>query len=83
MENINIQELISKIESDYDELEPGALTPDAEFRKLIHWNSMNSLVMTVMIEYEYKVIIKDEELKTAQTVQQLADLINAKKNANG
>ena len=59
MENINIGDLIKKIQSEYDEIEPGTLTADARFKEIIHWNSMNSLVMTVMVEYEYKVLVSE------------------------
>ena len=78
MKDINIADLIEKIESEYDEIEPGALTADARFKDIIHWNSMNSLVMTVMIEYEYKVLINEKEMKEIQTINDLATLIMAK-----
>jgi acyl carrier protein len=75
---MNIRDLIDKIEAEYEELEPGMLHADSEFKKLIYWNSMNSLVMIVMVEYEYKVLLKDDELKSINTVQQLAELLTAK-----
>ena len=80
MDNLNIGELIAHIESEYDEIETGVLTGDSKFKELIHWNSMNSLVMIVMVEYEYKVIINENDLRNAHTIKDLADLITAKKN---
>lgn len=79
MSSINISEFIAKIESEYDEVQPGVLTSDSHFKELIHWNSMNSLVMIVMIEYEYGVLINETEMKAVHTIQQLAQLINSKR----
>ena len=80
MSSVNILEFIVKIESEYDEVETGILTSDSRFKELIHWNSMNSLVMVVMIEYEYGVLINEGEMKTLETIEDLVQLINSKKS---
>ena len=75
---MDIQYLIDKIENEYEELEPGSLSPDSKFKEVIYWNSMNSLVMIVMIEFEYKLLLKGNELKEIDTIQDLAELIAEK-----
>ena len=75
---MDIQYLIDKIENEYEELEPGSLAPDSKFKEVIYWNSMNSLVMIVMIEFEYKILLKGNELKDIDTIRDLAELITEK-----
>lgn len=79
---INIDHLIHKIENEYEELEPCILDGNSKFKELIYWNSINSLVMVVMIEYEYHVILKEEDLKSAQTIKELAEIIHSKMQLN-
>ena len=80
---MDIQHLIEKIEAEYDELAIGVATPDSNFKELIYWNSMNSLVLVVMVEYEYKVILTETELKNISTIRELAKLITTKQSEHG
>ena len=70
--------LIKRIESEYDELKPGLLNENSNFKDIIYWNSMNALIMLILIESEYGVIFNDNELKPISTIKELAELIAQK-----
>ena len=78
---MNIEGLIEKIEQEFDELSRGELTPDSNYKNVIHWSSINVVVLATMVEFEYEVIINAEEFANTNTVSDLYQLI-IQKQAN-
>jgi acyl carrier protein len=76
---IDINDLISKIETEFDDLTKGILLPESEFKKVINWSSINAVVITAMIEFEYGVLILPDEMFTTNTITELFELINRKR----
>lgn len=75
---MNNEQLIEKIEQEFDDLPKGALKPDSIFKNVLNWNSINAVVVTTMIEFEFGVLISPEEMKSAQTIADLTVVINNK-----
>ncbi len=73
-----IEDFIQKIEDEFDDLTPGTLTPESEFRKVIDWNSICALLMISLIDTEYDITITADELRNAQTIHDLFQVIEAK-----
>ena len=73
-----IAEFIKKIEQEYDDIPAGMLQPDSTFKEIINWSSINSVVFSTMIEYEYNVMVTSEEFKTVNTIAALFELIGKK-----
>ena len=78
---IEVHTLIKKIEQEFDDLPPGEMHKDSLFKEVLNWNSINSVVMSAMIEFEYNVLLSSDDFKKLNTVQDLADFIQRKKNA--
>lgn len=75
---MNIEDLIEKLEEEFDEVEPGTLKPDTGFRDLEEWSSMHALIIIAMIDTEYDVMLTGEDLTNASTVQDLFDIIQSR-----
>jgi acyl carrier protein len=75
---MNIDDFIKKIEEEYDDLSPGKLKPEIEFRKALEWNSINALIMISLIDTEYNVQITADELRKAVTVSDLFNTVKKK-----
>ncbi|MFN8287500.1 MAG: acyl carrier protein [Chitinophagales bacterium] len=75
---MNSEQLIEKIELEFDDLPKNSLRTDSKFRDKLNWNSINAVVVTTMIEFEFGVFISPEEMKTAETIADLTALINHK-----
>ena len=75
---MNIDDFIKKIEEEYDDLSPGKLKPEIEFRKALEWNSINALIMISLIDTEYNVQITADELRKAVTVSDLFNTFKKK-----
>ncbi len=78
---IDIATLIAKIEDEFDELPKGVLLPDSEFKKVVNWSSINAVVVTTMIEFEFGVLILPNEMFEIKTVTDLFELIKSKQQS--
>lgn len=76
---MGITEFIKKIEQEYDDIPVGILKPDSKFKETINWSSINAVVFSTMIEFEYQVMVTSEEFKTVSTITELFDLIGKKR----
>ncbi|MCX6256906.1 MAG: acyl carrier protein [Bacteroidia bacterium] len=72
---MNVEEFIHKIEEEYEDLQPGKMKPDSEFRKLLDWNSINALIMISLIDTEYDVQINADDIQKSITVNDLFEKV--------
>jgi acyl carrier protein len=75
---MKIQQLIDQIENEFDEVQPGTIKPESSFREMDGWSSMHALILIALIDNEYDILLTGEQLKNAQTVQDLFEIIQSK-----
>lgn len=73
------QEFLKNFASQFDDTELSEFSFETNFRELEEWSSLNALAVMNMIGKKYGVILKSEEMKQTNTVQELYDLVNSKK----
>ncbi len=76
---MEIKEFIEKLEVEFEELEPGTLKEETDFRELEEWSSMHALIIIALIDTEYEVVINGDDLSKINTVRELFDLVKARK----
>lgn len=76
---MEIKNFIDKFEELLEIEESNVITPATEYKEMDEWDSMMALSLLSMIADEYDVPIMGEDLKKANTVQQLFDIIVEKK----
>ena len=77
---LKIDQFIRSIEDQYDDVERGKIKPDSKIREAFEWNSINALIIIALIKTEYDVDIDAEDLREAQTIQDLFNLIVKRHN---
>ena len=77
---MKIDEFIKNFAAQFDDTEATLFTVETLFRDLDEWSSLNALAILNMIGKKYAVFLKAEEMKTTNTVQELFDLVQFKKN---
>lgn len=77
---MNIEYLIERIEEEFEDLKPGILTPDSNFKEVLEWSSVNALIMISLIDAEFEVPINANDLKKANSLSELFDIIQLKKD---
>jgi acyl carrier protein len=62
----------------FEEADPKTIKPEAKFRDLEGYTSLVSLSIIAMVDREYHVKLKGEDLRKAKTIEDLFDLIKVK-----
>ncbi len=74
---MNIKEFVQNFADIFDETDASIFTPDTKFRDLEEWSSLIALSTMSMIDDEYDVQLTAEQMRNANTVQDLIDIVNA------
>lgn len=72
---MNIDDFITRIEEEFDDLTPGTLKPESIFRVVFEWNSINALILIAMVKTEYDVAINAEDIASSKTVADIYRII--------
>lgn len=75
---MEISEFIKNFANQFEETELSAFTPDTKFRELDEWESLLVLAILNMIAKRYNVVLSHKEMKGANTIQELFDLVQSK-----
>lgn len=75
---MEIKDFIQNFADQFDEVDVETLNGETEFRMLDEWSSMMGLAIMAMVDDEYNVQLKADEMRKAETIQELFDLVNSK-----
>lgn len=75
---MEIKDFIANFAEAVDDIDASVLTPETLFRELDEWSSLSALSIMAMIDEEYNVQLKAEEMRHTNTIQELFDLVNGK-----
>ncbi len=78
---MEIKDFIQHFAEQFDETDMGGgkLTPETKFRELEEWSSIVALSVIAMIDEEYDVQIKGDEMRSANTIADLFNIVKSKK----
>lgn len=74
------QEFIKNFADQFDDTDASEFTIETRFRDIEEWSSLNALAILNMIGKKYSVILKSDEMKLTNTIQELFDLVQSKKS---
>ena len=76
---MELKEFIENFAEQFDDTELSEIQADTEYRELDEWTSLTALSIIAMIDEEYDVQLKADEMRKTQTIQELFDLVKSKK----
>jgi acyl carrier protein len=76
---MEIKTFIENIASQFEETPLNEFEAKTRFRDLENWDSMVALSIMAMIDENYQVRLSPDEMKQANTIQELFNLVKAKK----
>lgn len=76
---MDINDLITKLEGEFEDIPKGTLTPSTKITDIQGWGSMHALIVIALMDAEYGITVKGEELRSVQSIQDLFDLAKKKK----
>ena len=80
---MEIVDFIAAIEEEFDDLNPGDVSPNSVFRDMEGWSSMHALIFVALIDSKYDVLLNGDELKSCATIKDLFDITLLKLNGGG
>ena len=76
---MELQEFITNFASQFEETDPSVFTKDTIFKDLDEWSSLMALSIIAMVDEEYGVALKGDDIRSANTIEDLYNIIKSKK----
>ena len=75
---MEIKEFIENFADQFDDTDASVFTPETNFKELDEWSSLTALSIIAMVDEEYDVTLKGDDIKNAVTVEDLFNTVKAK-----
>ncbi|MFN5889222.1 MAG: acyl carrier protein [Bacteroidota bacterium] len=75
---MDIQLFLQQIADQFDDTDPSLITLETKFKQLDDYSSLTALNIISMIDDEYDVILKGEDLRNSTTVEDLYNAVKVK-----
>ena len=72
-----MEKFIEFFAEQFDELHT-TLTPETRFRELEEWSSLVALLVITMVDEEYDVTLKGDDIRNAVTIEDLYNVVKSK-----
>lgn len=76
---MDINTFIENFAGQLDDTPADQIKPETNFRDLDEWSSLIALSIIAMVDEEYEVTLKGDDIKNATTVQDIFNAVQAKK----
>lgn len=76
---MEMNDFINNFINIFDEIDASQISPESKFKEIYEWGSMSVLSLIAMADEEYGVELEPEDIRKAQTVQDLFEIIKSKK----
>lgn len=76
---MDINAFIDNFASQFDDTPADQIKPETKFRDLDEWSSLIALSIIAMVDEEYEVLLSGDDVKNAQTIQDIFNTVQAKK----
>ena len=75
---MELQDLISKIAEQFDETNVAEFVGSTKFRELDEWSSLMALSIIAMVDEEYDITLKGDDMRQAETIEELFNIVKGK-----
>lgn len=75
---MEIKDFIQNFADQFDETDASVFKADTIFHDLDEWSSLIALSIIAMIDEEYDITIKGDEMRSAVTIEDLFNIVKAK-----
>lgn len=74
---MEIKDFIENFAAQFEDTDAAVFTPETKFRELDEWSSLTALSILAMVDEEYDVQLKADEMRKTNTIQELFELVNS------
>lgn len=77
---MEIKEFVENFAAQFDETDPSEITSSTRFRDLEEWSSLIGLSIIAMVDEEYDVTLRGDDMRKANTVEELFEIVKGKQS---
>ena len=75
---MGLKEFIENFADQFDETDASEITANTVFKDLDEWSSLTALSIIAMVDEEYDVTLKGDDIRNANTVDDLFNIVASK-----
>ena len=75
---MELKDFIENFAEQFDDTDASEIMADTKFRELDEWSSLIALSVIAMVDEEYDITIKGDDIRNANTVEDLFNAVKAK-----
>ena len=75
---MEIKDFIEKFAEQFDDTDASEIKTETVFKELDEWSSLIALSVIAMVDEEYEVTLKGEDIRNSTTVEDLFNAVKAK-----
>lgn len=75
---MELKDFIEKFAEQFEETEMNEFGADTRFKELDEWSSLTSLSIIAMVDEEYNVRIKGDDIRAAEVIADLYQIVNSR-----
>ncbi len=76
---MTLEEFVQHFAEQFDETDVNLIKADTKFKELEEWSSLIALSIIAMVDEEYDVALKGDDIRNASTIEDLFNVVRAKK----
>jgi acyl carrier protein len=77
--DMDLQEFVGKMAEQFDEADGVAFNAGTEFKALDGWSSLSALSIIAMVDDEYGITLKGDDIRNAETIEDLYKTVESRK----
>ncbi len=77
---MELQEFIENVANQFDDTDASEITASTKFKELDEYSSLIALSLIAMADEEYEVTLKGDDIRNAETVEDLFNVSNQRHN---
>jgi len=76
---MKLNSFIENFAAQFDDTDASVFTAETKFREVDEWSSLIALSIIAMVDEEYDVTLKGDDIKNATTIEDLFNTVKSKK----
>ena len=75
---MELKDFIENFANQFDDTDASEIKAETEFRELDEWSSLIALSVIAMVDEEYDIAIKGDDIRNSKTVEDLFNIVKSK-----
>ena len=74
----NMEKFLENFAAQFEETDDTLITEDTYFKELEEWSSLISLSVIAMVDEEYGITLKGDDIRNSKTIKDLFNIVQSK-----